>query len=180
MTLPVLFTEHLMLRPLNGEDFEAWAAFHADEGTMRFLGGVQSRPVAWRGLCGMAGAWLVRGFSMFSLIERSTGRWVGRAGPHQPDGWPGTEIAWGVGREFAGKGYAYEAAVAATDYAVDVLGWTDVMHSIAPDNHRSQRLARRLGSVNRGPTRLPAPLADLEVNDWGQSADQWRERRRTR
>ncbi|MEI9850244.1 MAG: GNAT family N-acetyltransferase [Sphingomonas sp.] len=112
MSLPVLQTERLTLRPLGGEDFEAWAAFHADPEAMRFLGGVQPRSVAWRGLCAMAGAWMVRGFSMFTVIERDSGRWVGRVGPHQPEGWPGTEIGWGIARDFEGRGYAREAAAA--------------------------------------------------------------------
>ena len=124
----------------------------------------------------MAGAWTVGGFSMFSVIERGTGAWVGRIGPWQPDGWPGTEVAWGVARDFAGKGYAYEAAVATMDYAVDVLGWSDVIHTIAPDNHRSIRLAARLGSTNGGPTHLPPPLEAVRVDCWGQSAATWRAR----
>lgn len=174
MTGPVLHTERLILRPLSGEDFEPWVAFQADPGTMRFLGGVQSRQEAWRSLCVMAGAWAVNGFSMFSLIERDTGRWVGRVGPWQPEGWPGREIGWGVAREYAGRGYAHEAAAASMDYAVDVLGWTDIIHTIDPDNAPSIRLAQRLGAVNRGPTRLPPPLEHLPVDAWGQTADQWR------
>ena len=177
MTEPVLFTRNLILRPLNGDDLEPWAAFHADEETMRFLGGPQTRGGAWRSLCTMAGAWSVRGFSMFSMIERATGRWVGRTGPWQPEGWPGTEVGWGVAREFAGRGYAYEAAVATIDYAVEVLGWTDVIHVIDPQNHRSIRLAERLGSEHRGPVRLPAPLDHFDVHAWGQSSEAWRSRR---
>jgi hypothetical protein len=38
----------------------------------------------------MAGAWAMQGFAMLSVIEKATGRWVGRAGPWQPEGWPGT------------------------------------------------------------------------------------------
>ncbi|HEU4961864.1 MAG TPA: GNAT family N-acetyltransferase [Sphingomonas sp.] len=175
--LPVLFTPRLMLRPLNGEDFEAYAAFAADPEQMRFLGGAMPREVAWRDLTLRAGGWLTRGFSMFSVVERATGAWVGRVGPWQPDGWPGTEVGWGVARGFAGRGYAHEAASAAMDYAVDVLGWSDVIHTIAPDNVRSIRLAERLGSVNRGPTRLPPPLDGVRVDAWGQTATQWRAHR---
>ena len=176
MNEPILFTRNLILRPLNGEDFEAWAPFHADAEVMRFLGGVQDRATAWRGLCVMAGAWRVRGFSMFSVIERATGRWVGRVGPWQPEGWPGREVGWGVAQAFAGRGYAFEAAVAAMDYAVDILGWDDAIHTIDPDNVRSIRLARRLGSVNRGPVKLPPPFDHLRVDAWGQSATDWRAR----
>ena len=177
MTLPVLFTRNLVLRPPGREDFEAWAAFHADAEAMRFLGGTQVRALAWRSLCGMAGAWTVRGFAMFSMVERETGRWVGRVGPWQPEGWPRPEIGWGVAREYAGRGYAREAAVAAIDYAVDVLSWTDVAHHIDPENARSIRLAERLGATNRGPTQLPAPLDQHRVDNWGQSAESWRARR---
>jgi len=176
-TGPILVTERLILRPPAPEDFEGWAAFSAEPETMRFLGGVQSRPVAWRSFCGMAGAWQLTGIGMFSLIERTTGSWIGRIGPWQPEGWPGREVGWGVARAFAGKGLAYEAAVASMDYAVDVLGWDDVIHTIAPDNGPSIALAQRLGSVNRGATRLPDPMADQPVDAWGQSAAEWRARR---
>jgi RimJ/RimL family protein N-acetyltransferase len=112
-----------------------------------------------------------------AVIERKSGRWVGRIGPWEPEGWPRREIAWGVAREFAGRGYAHEAAVAAIDYAVDMLGWTDIAHHIDPANTRSIRLAERLGAVNRGPTHLPAPLDALNVDNWGQGAESWRARR---
>ena len=89
---PILETDRLILRAPVAEDFEPWAEFAADAETMRFLGGVQARSVAWRGLCTVVGAWTVRGFSMFSVIEKSSGRWVGRLGPWQPEDWPGTEV----------------------------------------------------------------------------------------
>lgn len=180
MTGPILFTERLMLRVPSADDFDAWAEFHADEQTMHFLGGVQPRSVAWRSLCGMTGAWMIRGFGMFSLVERASGRWIGRTGPWQPEGWPGTEVGWGVARAFVGKGYAYEAAVAVMDYAVDVLGWDDIIHTINPDNAASIALARRLGSVNRGASRLPPPFDGSPVDAWGQTASEWRARRASR
>ncbi|TMQ08283.1 MAG: GNAT family N-acetyltransferase [Deltaproteobacteria bacterium] len=128
-----LETDRLVLRPPQAEDFPAWVAFSADEETMRYLGGAQSASGAWRGFCTVAGAWSVRGFSMFSVIEKATGRWVGRLGPWMPEGWPGTEVGWGLAREVWGRGYATEGARATIDYAFDVLGWTDVIHCIEPD-----------------------------------------------
>lgn len=170
----VLETERLILRPPVAEDFDDVAAFAAEEETNRHLGGVKSRSEAWRFFTSLVGAWAVDGFAMFSVIERDTGRWVGRLGPWSPPDWPGTEVGWGVRAEFTGRGYAYEGAVAAMDFAVDRLGWTHIIHTIAPDNHRSIALAKRLGSVNEGPTALPAPLDEVRVDAWGQSADEWR------
>lgn len=176
MSGPILFTERLILRPVAAADLESWIRFHADDRTMRFLGGVQPRSIAWRGLCTMAGAWDIRGFSMFSLIERATGCWIGRAGPWCPEGWPGNEVGWGLLPEFTGRGFAYEAAVASIDYAVEVLGWDEVLHTISPDNAPSIALARKLGATNHGPTQLPPPHGANPVDAWRQTADDWRAR----
>ena len=178
MTGPVLQTERLTLRPLAIEDFPRWAEMMADPVASKFLGGVQPASTAWRGFMSMAGAWSLTGVSMFSLIERDTGLWLGRIGPWTPHGWPGTEVGWGLHPDAQGKGFGVEAATATLDYAFDVLGWTDVIHCIDPDNTPSQRLAERLGSYNQGPTRMPAPFQDLPVDKWGQSRAEWRARRR--
>ena len=178
MTGPVLETQRLTLRPLAMEDFPRWAEMMADPVASKFLGGVQPTSTAWRGFMSMAGAWSLTGISMFSLIERDTGLWLGRIGPWTPHGWPGTEVGWGLHPDAQGKGYGVEAATATLDYAFDVLGWTDVIHCIDPDNTPSQRLAERLGSYNQGPTRMPAPFQDLPVDKWGQRRAEWRARRR--
>ncbi|MFL5298042.1 MAG: GNAT family N-acetyltransferase [Phenylobacterium sp.] len=174
---PILETDRLILRAPLPEDVESWAAFAADEESMRHLGGVQPRSVAWRGICQVAGAWTIRGFSMFSVIEKASGRWVGRLGPWQPEDWPGTEVAWGIVRDCWGKGYATEGATAAIEYAFEVLGWTEAIHTIEPGNVASQAVARRVGATLKGPTRMPAPYAHLPVELWSQTRDEWRARK---
>ena len=82
---------------------------------------------------------------MFSVIEKATGRWVGRVGPWQPEGWPGTEVGWSIARAHWGKGFAPEGATAATDWAFDQLGWSEVIHTIAEDNRNSKAVAAKLG-----------------------------------
>ncbi|MEE9434572.1 MAG: GNAT family N-acetyltransferase [Sphingorhabdus sp.] len=170
---PVIETERLILRVPNGDDLDGWAGFHADPLTMKHLGGIQSRSEAWRSLCAMVGAWEIRGFAMFSMILKDSGKWIGRTGPWQPELWPGTEIGWGVASAHEGKGYAFEAAVASLDYAFDVLGWSDVIHCINPENTPSQKLAQRLGSKNLGPTTMPEPFHELRVDAWGQTREEW-------
>jgi RimJ/RimL family protein N-acetyltransferase len=172
-----LETARLILRPQQPEDFAPWAAFMADEPSTRYLGGVQAESQAWRGFMSVAGAWAMSGYSMFSVIEKESGRWVGRLGPWQPAGWPGTEVGWGVIRDCWGRGYATEGAAAAIDWAFDTLGWTEVIHCIDPDNVASQNVAKRLGSALRGRGRMPAPYDDLPVDIWGQSREAWRARR---
>ena len=172
----MLETARLILRPPRAEDFEPWAAFMADEEAARHLGGPASRPLAWRSFLTMTGAWPIQGFSLFSVIEKTTGQWLGRIGPWAPEGWPGTEIAWGLARAAWGEGYATEAASATIDWAFDQLGWHEIIHTIAPDNVASQAVARRLGSSLRGPRRLPEPFVESPIEIWGQTRAQWRGR----
>lgn len=178
MTGPVLHTERLILRPIAMEDFPRWAEMMADPEAAKFLGGAQPAATAWRGFMTMAGAWSLTGISMFSLIERETGLWLGRIGPWRPHGWPGNEVGWGLHPDAQGKGYGVEAATAALDYAFEVLDWSDVIHCIDPDNTPSQRLAERVGSRNLGPTRIPPPFDDLPFDAWGQTREDWRARRK--
>ena len=173
----VIETPRLVLRVPSLKEFESWCAFMADEEAARYIGKVQPPSVVWRSVCSMAGSWMLEGFAMFSVFEKATARWVGRVGPWRPHQWPGDEVGWGVIRDVWGKGYALEATIASMNFAVDVLGWTDIIHSIHPDNVNSQRLAMRLGSVNRGPGRLPPPFQDDPVDLWGQTAAEWNARR---
>jgi RimJ/RimL family protein N-acetyltransferase len=149
----------------------------ADEESARYIGGVQTRSQAWRGFMSVAGAWAMEGYAMFSVVEKETGRWVGRLGPWMPAEWPGTEVGWGIIRNCWGRGYATEGASAAIDWAFDQLGWTEVIHCIDPDNIASQNVARRLGSALRGRGQLPSPFDDVPVDIWGQSREAWRARR---
>jgi RimJ/RimL family protein N-acetyltransferase len=175
---PILETERLILRAPAAEDFEPWAAFGADEEATRFVGGLQSRPVAWRSLCTVAGAWTIRGFSMFSAIEKASGRWIDRMGPWQPEGWPGTEVGWGLSRDVWGRGYATEGAAACMDYVFDVLGWAEAIHTIEAPNAASQAVARRLGSSILRQAAMPAPFEGITLDVWGQTRTQWLDRRR--
>jgi RimJ/RimL family protein N-acetyltransferase len=174
---PTLHTPRLILRPTQPEDFEGWVALMSDPESARYLGGEQSRAQAWRGFAAIAGSWQLYGFSMFSVIERTTSRWVGRLGPWRPEGWPGNEVGWALVRDAWGQGYAIEGVTAAMDWAFEQLGWRDIVHAIDPANTRSQAVAARIGSTLRGPSKLPPPFDNAPIELWGQTAAQWRARR---
>ncbi len=78
MQSPVLETERLILRRPQIEDFERYAEFFAHESS-RIIGGPHVRGDAWRRFLQMPGAWALQGFAMFSVIEKSSGQWVGQA-----------------------------------------------------------------------------------------------------
>ncbi|NQE61948.1 GNAT family N-acetyltransferase [Caulobacter sp. RHG1] len=175
---PTLETARLILRPPIQPDLDGWAELMADPVAARFIGGQQPRSIAWRMMATIAGSWALKGFGMFSVLDKASGRWLGRIGPWVPEGWPGTEVAWGLLPNAQGKGYAAEAATATIDWAFDHLGWTEVIHCIDPENTPSEKAAARLGATNRGPGKLPAPYEETRINIWGQTAAEWRNRPR--
>lgn len=170
-------TERLLLRVPKHEDFERYAELFCDAGAAPHIGGGMARSDAWRRFLQMPGAWAVQGFAMFSLVEKSTGLWVGQAGPWMPDGWPGTEVGYALHPAARGCGYATEGCRAAIEWAFGTLGWTDVIHCIAPANTESQKVAERLGSKVLGKAKFPPPMESHDCDVWGQTREQWRARR---
>ena len=171
-----LTTPRLILRPPRLEDFDAWARFMEDEIGTRFIGGPQPRAMAWRAMMTMCGCWHMTGVAMFSVIERATGKWVGRLGPWHPEGWPGDEVGWGIAREHWGKGYASEGATAAMDFAFFVLGWPEVIHCIDENNAASKGVARKIGSKFLRHAPMPPPVSHMKAEVWGQTREQWKAR----
>jgi RimJ/RimL family protein N-acetyltransferase len=177
---PTLETERLTLRPPCAADFDAWAAMLADPVASRFIGGVQPPGGAWRSLAMMAGAWAISGFGNFSVIEKASGRWIGRAGPWYPHGWPGPEVGWAFDRSAWGNGYATEAARRCLGFVFETLGWDRVVHPIDMANAVSIAVAKRIGSALLGPVSLPPPHGAVIVDLYGQSRAEWQARSKAR
>ena len=158
-----LLTERLRLRQFTAADFEPLAAMNADAETMRYLGSGQilERWQSWSSLAGILGHWQLRGYGMFCVEERATGRFAGRVGVLDPEGWPGFEIGWTIVRPLCGRGYATEAARAVRDWAFGTLDRDHAVHLIYPANLASQAVARKLGAaIDR---QIPFLGADLDV-----------------
>jgi RimJ/RimL family protein N-acetyltransferase len=156
VTIPELETERLRLRAFRNEDLDAYAPMCADPEVMRYLGtGVTlSRDDAWRSMASFLGHWALRGYGMWALEEKATGALVGRAGFLNPEGWPGFELGWTLGRAYWGRGFATEAARRALDFAFTDLDQPRVISLIRPANTPSMRVAERLGEVRVGEIEL--------------------------
>jgi RimJ/RimL family protein N-acetyltransferase len=150
-TAPVLTTLRLRLRMLEAQDFEDYAAIHTDFEATRFTARTHlTRMDAWRHMATLVGHWHLRGFGMWGVEELATGRIAGRVGFHEPEGWPGFELGWTIGREFWGKGYATEAARAALDHAFGAMNRDHVISLIDPENVKSIAVAERIGETLEG------------------------------
>ncbi|MEX0645716.1 MAG: GNAT family N-acetyltransferase [Parvularculaceae bacterium] len=169
-----LETDRLVLRPMLPEDLEPHCAMMADPRVARFLSldqKPQPKPMAWRQLASYLGHWQIRGFGFFSVLEKSSGRWVGRVGPWMPEGWPALEAGWGIAPEHWGKGYAPEAAIAAIQWVFETRpALPRIISLIDPTNANSQSVARKVGEAKTGETfKVESFTLDVwaaERNDW--------------
>jgi RimJ/RimL family protein N-acetyltransferase len=173
--IPELVTERLLLRGLELSDFDAYAAICADPEVRRYLGDGRplERSAAWREMALLLGHWDLRGFGQWAVIQRQTRELVGRAGLWQPEGWPGLELGWILGRPYWGRGFATEAARAALDHAFASLGARRVISLIHPKNARSIRVAESLGESYERQVELSRTLHHLygiELETWARQA----------
>jgi RimJ/RimL family protein N-acetyltransferase len=165
MIVPVVETERLTMRGFTNDDLDEMAAISADPEVTKWVGDDDglSREDTWRRMAYWVGHWELRGFGQWALIERETGRLVGRAGLLEPDAWPGVEVGWLVAREHWGRGFAPEAGRASMEWAREELGLTHIISLIEDANERSARVAEKLGMEVEGRTRIVNDSVEVRI-----------------
>ena len=143
--IPTLTTERLTLRAPQASDFDVIAAFYADADRSWGFGGPQNRNEACRWFASLIGHRALRGFGLW-MDETRAGDTVGMVGLWEPEGWPEPELGWVMFANGEGKGYAFEAAMAARDHAYGSMGFRTLSSNIFPGNQRSVVLAERMGA----------------------------------
>jgi RimJ/RimL family protein N-acetyltransferase len=156
MTAPHLMTDRLQMvspAPRHREDF---VAFYASQRAAA-RGWLRDTPDALKFWTFLTDHWDRRGFGWFVIEETASKTPIGMCGPWESEQMPEGELAWSLWHDHVeGKGYAYEAALAARTYAYHDLGWTTAVSYISYDNPRSIALARRLGAAQDGEWTTPS------------------------
>jgi RimJ/RimL family protein N-acetyltransferase len=177
-----LETERLLLRQFLEADLDLYSRICADPEVMRYIGEGRTlnREETWRGMAAALGHWVLRGYGLYAVEEKSTGRFVGRIGIINPEGWPGLEVGWLIDRQHWNLGYATEGARAVVKMAYEMLAATHLISLIRPGNEASIRVAEKLGAVREstitisgGPAHIYAyggPPPDETVVIWPKQA----------
>jgi RimJ/RimL family protein N-acetyltransferase len=155
-----LFTERLHLRPVRAEDAGVVAAIGADERVMEWFGGAFSREKSDEWLARVIAHWDEHGFGRFAVV--ANGAVVGFVGLSRTDFdagiVPGVEVAWRLGFDQWGRGYATEAARAVLRDGFERLGLDVIVACTAASNARSRRVMARLGMVHSPAETFEHPL----------------------
>src|ERR1700756_5381709 len=91
ISIPVLETPRLLLRQFQQNDFAALAALSADPEVMKFLGDgkPKARAETWLAMASYLGHWELRGYGLWAVEEKATGKFVDESGCSIPRDGPG-------------------------------------------------------------------------------------------
>lgn len=149
---PQLETDRLILRSHRVDDFPACTAMWRDPQVVKYTIGTESPPQrTWQRLLAYCGHWSLMGFGYWAVECKDTGRYIGELGfadfhrglEPSIEGIP--EIGWALCVEAHGRGYATEALRRVIEWGDAQLAVSRTICIIHPENHRSIRLARKLG-----------------------------------
>ena len=147
LSLPVLETQRLRLRPLVAGDAAALHRIQSDPEHMRFY----PHPFSME----ESVAWIERaieryekhGFGLLAVEDRTTGEFLGNVGPmvQRVDDVDEIELGWSITPDRSRQGIATEAARACRDWVFEAVGVDHQISLIRPGNEPSRGVARNLG-----------------------------------
>lgn len=150
---PIVETRRLRLRRPGPADLPAFAEMARDPSMFLYSerDGAMTEEEAWSLLLRHIGYWTARGYGVFAVEEKASGRFVGQVGPsdfHRElgpdfDDWP--ELTWSIAAPARGRGYATEAAAAALDWLRGRSAPKRSVCLIHEGNAASLRVADHLG-----------------------------------
>jgi RimJ/RimL family protein N-acetyltransferase len=149
-----LRTERLVLRRWRDSDRGPFARMNADPEVMRFFPAPLSRTASDAFVDSIEGHFAELGFGLWAAEVPGTTPFIGFVGlsvPHfDAHFMPAVEVGWRLDRTFWGRGYATEAARAATVDAFSRVGLREIVSFTVPMNLPSIRVMERLG-MTRNP-----------------------------
>jgi len=142
-------TARLTLVPLSARfNDDLFRLFHEPEvADWLFLTGPPTREQLVARTTAHEQVWSERGYGMFAVVEKASGRFVARVGAMITPETGRFEIAWSTVRDAWGKGYASEAARAAIDFTFAHSDLDALDCYLRPDNTGSRRVAEKVGFI---------------------------------
>ncbi|MEZ5343747.1 MAG: GNAT family N-acetyltransferase [Acidimicrobiales bacterium] len=179
--IPTLATPRLLLRGWNEDDIEPYVALCGSQRVMSYIGGGRplSRDEVHERLGRIDPFWAQHGFGLFSVVQESTGDFIGMCGfslpTFAPQIMPAVEIGWRLAENVWNQGYATEAAAAILDWGFATNDFPEVVAIVQRNNIRASHVVRRLGMVEGmamsvGPTNVATTLYRLTEARWQEAA----------
>jgi ribosomal-protein-alanine N-acetyltransferase len=142
-----LLSERLRLRAYRPDDVELLEPMLSDPEHMRWYPAPYSHEQVVDWVERRMASYERVGFGLWIVEKRSTGGFLGTAGPTEQvvEQVREVELGWHVRKEWWGQGIAAEAAAASRDWAWDHLDLDHLIALVRPENRPSARVAEKIG-----------------------------------
>ncbi|WP_448202848.1 GNAT family N-acetyltransferase [Azospirillum sp. sgz302134] len=141
-------TDRVRAHPVREGDFDDLLRMHTDPAVMATLGGRLWTADETRAFIGrLVDHWDRYGYGVWTLRDKDTGRFLGRAGLRRKDieGVTETELLYGLAAESWGRGLATEVARTIAGLAFDRLKLPSLVAFTLPTNRESRRVMEKTG-----------------------------------
>lgn len=149
--MTVIETARLRLRPFTMRDVPALARLYGDDVIMRYmrqghgLKREQAATEARANITNFTDQWRRRGFGVWAVTDRESGRLLGRCGLHHIAEVNAVEVLYLLNKTVWGRGLATEAAAAALAFGFAQLNLPAIIAIARPENGPSRRVMEKLG-----------------------------------
>ena len=177
----MLVTQRLVLRRWKPEDLEPYVEICADREVMRWIGNgrTRTRDECVQAIAAFERAWEDRGFGLFAMELKATGRLIGFVGlsvpSFLPEILPAVEIGWRLATAQWGQGLATEGARAALAFGFGHVGLDRIVSIHQMGNDASGRIMEKLGmrleraTVDPSCSR-PVRICEITRPEWERGA----------
>lgn len=149
MSMPILRTERLILRPWRITDLEPFAEINADPKVMEFYPKTLSREESDALAEKIQRDFAERGYGFWAVEAKGIADFIGYIGLNywnlEMEFAPCVDIGWRIGSPYWGKGYATEGAREVLRYGFEILQLTEIVSMATIHNTRSHRVMMKLG-----------------------------------
>jgi ribosomal-protein-alanine N-acetyltransferase len=168
-------TRRLVLRRFEGRDFEGLARFYADDQVMRHmlpgrgLPRAEARDRAKSNIHNFNDHWERRGYGVWAVQDRASGRLLGQCGLRWLPEAEQTELLYLLAKTAWGRGLASEAGQAALRFAFEQVDLPQLIGLTVPENRASQRVLAKLGFTYTG----DGPIWERTVSWFNLPRETW-------
>ncbi|WP_029233095.1 GNAT family N-acetyltransferase [Butyrivibrio sp. VCB2006] len=143
----VIRTDRLIIRETTVDDVDEFYRLYKEPEMTKYMEGLFENPEDEKRYQKdyIEKVYGLMGFGVWTIVRASDGEVIGRAGFSIRNGFENIELGFLIGKEYQGKGYAYEACSAILDYGRDVLCLEQVQALVKKENEVSINLCQKLG-----------------------------------
>ena len=147
MTIPILTTLQLTLRPLQETDAPALYNIYQQEGVLTYFPSPTPPPLksVERFIAGQERHWQTHGYGNWAVTRSGEAEMIGWAGLQFLNELNETEIGYLLAPVHWGKGYATEAAQAALRFGFERFDLAHIIALVHPENLASRRVIEKCG-----------------------------------